>query len=205
MARKKFDCFMLHVNAGTNEKLATLSDSEYRAHVSGILAIAATAPVRGRLLVGEMEAEPVQIARKAGVTPQAAASALEKLKKVGVLERDEELDCWVVHDWGELNPEPKKDATAAERQRRYRERRTAQRNAPVTPGVTPLSRRNARDDHAPSNAPVTPPEVEGEGEEETAVALQPVKDHDFGPRVRTNGAGERGRVEPDPALSGGTA
>ena len=204
MARK-FDCFMLNVNAGTNEKLAILTDSEYRAHISGVLAVAATAPVRGRLLVGEMEAEPVQIARKAGVTTQAAASAIEKLKKVGVLYRDEELDCWAVHDWEALNPEPKKDATAAERQRRYRDRRKAQRNARVTPTVTPTSRRNGRGGHADVTPLVTTPEVEGEGEGEGAVAVQPVVEHDLDRRVGLDAAGASGAMDPDPALSGGTA
>lgn len=200
MARK-FDCFMLNVNAGTNEKLAILTDSEYRAHISGVLAVAATAPVRGRLLVGEMEAEPVQIARKAGVTTQAAASALAKLKKVGVLYRDEELDCWAVHDWESLNPEPKKDATAAERQRRYRARRKAQRKAIVTPIVTDASRRNGRDGHAD----VTPPEVEGEGEEEGAVAVSFVEELDLQPGVGTDAAGASGAGDSVSVISEGTA
>jgi 5-methylcytosine-specific restriction endonuclease McrA len=120
MARK-FDCFMLHVGAGTNEKLAILTDAEYRAHVSGILAVAATAPVRGRLLVGDMEAEPIQIAKKAGVSVKVAQSAIRKMQRVGVLYRDEELGCWAVHDWEQLNPEPKLgDPTAARRQALHR-------------------------------------------------------------------------------------
>jgi hypothetical protein len=157
MARK-FEMFMLHVTAGTNEKLAILTDSEYRAHISGILAVAATSPIRGRLLVGDMEAEPQQVAKKAGVSVAVAKSAMSKMRKVGVLYRDEDLNCWAVHDWEKLNPEPKADPTAAERQRRLRERRKAEGDGGVTPPVTVLSRRDGRD----GNGAVTPPEVEGE-------------------------------------------
>jgi len=206
----KFDCFMLHVNAGTNEKLAILSDSEYRAHISGILAIAATAPVRGRLLVGEMEAEPIQIARKAGVTAAVVASAMEKMKRIGVLYRDEELDCWAIHDWEKLNPEPKKDNTAAERQRRYRERRRAEIAEQAQVGNAPrhvTSRRDGRDGHAITGQVSRPPEVEGEGEVENsnARAVPTAEELSLDRCVGTDAAGEREREDPDVAPSGGTA
>lgn len=257
MARK-FDCFMLHVNAGTNEKLAILTDSEYRAHISGILAVAATSPVRGRLLVGETEAEPVQIARKAGVTEKAAESALAKLKRIGVLYRDDELNCWAVHDWSDHNPEPKTDATAAERQRRYRARRRAELeeqvykrdghrcvacgtsedltldhivprsrgggdspanlqvlcrpcNSSKCDGDAPslavtqrhaTSRRDGRNGHAATGDLSHPPEVEGEGEVEGAVAVQPVAELELERNVGTDVAGVPDAMNPDLALSG---
>jgi hypothetical protein len=147
---------------GTHAKLAALTDNEYRAHISGVLAIAAEAPVRGYLIVGEQPAEPVHIARVAGVTERVAAAAVEKLKAVGILTFDVELEAWEVHDWLDHNPDPKRDVTAAERAKRYRERkRHASANGAVTPPVTPPSRVTHRDDHAT----VTPPEVEVEVEE----------------------------------------
>lgn len=134
MSPRKFDRYMVHVAMGSHPKLGGLTDSEYRAHISGVLAIAAVAPIRGCLLVGDINAEPAHIAKTAGVTPRAAKSALAKLTELGVLYRDEELGCLRVHDWADINPEPKKDATSAERQRRLRERR---RNGGRHGGVTP--------------------------------------------------------------------
>ena len=88
-----------------------------------------------------------------------------KLREVGVLVEDPEFDCERVHDWDEYNPAPKRDTTAAERQRRRRDKLRDQRDtrdghAPVTH----LSRRDTRD--------VTPPEVEGEGEDQGSNLLQ---------------------------------
>jgi hypothetical protein len=162
MSPRKFDRYMVHVGMGTHAKLAALTDNEYRAHISGVLAIAAEAPVRGYLIVGEQPAEPVHIARVAGVTEKVAAAAVEKLKAVGILTFDVELEAWEVHDWLDHNPDPKRDVTAAERAKRYRERkRHASANGAVTPPVTPPSRVTHRDGHAT----VTPPEVEVEVEE----------------------------------------
>jgi hypothetical protein len=162
MSRRKFDRYMVVSGAGRHIKFARLTDAERCAHFLGVLSIAAQAPVRGCLLVGEQEAEALEVAQEARVTEKAAASALRKLKAVGVLTRDDDLDCWRVHDWADVNPEPKTDATNAERQQRYRDRRKA-RNAPSNApsnGVT-----SAR--VTPS---ITPPEVEGEVEEQTALS-----------------------------------
>lgn len=133
MPPRKFDRYMVHVAAGSNPKLADLTDSEYRAHISGVLAVAAMSPIRGCLLVGELNAEPKHVAKAAGVSDRAARSAMTKLKALGVLYEDPELGCLRVHDWEQLNPEPRKDETATERQKRLREkRRHAMRNGGVT-------------------------------------------------------------------------
>jgi hypothetical protein len=127
---------MVHVNVGTDEKLATLTDSEFRCHVAGVLAIAAKSPVRGRLLVGEAAAEAVHIARSAAVSKAVVYSCLAKLKDAGVLVYDEGLSCWAVHDFEGMDSASKPDRTGAERARRYRDRRKT---------VTPASRRVTRD------------------------------------------------------------
>lgn len=126
--RRGFDRYMIQIGMGTNPKLADLSDAEFRAHIVGVLAIAAASPFRGALLVGDHPAEAKQIAITAGVPVKAVRSAVNKLCALGVLYEDDDLGCLRVHDWDEINPEPKSDPTNAERQQRYRDRQTALRN-----------------------------------------------------------------------------
>jgi hypothetical protein len=158
---RRFDRFMVDVEIGRSLKLARLTVPERLCHIVGVLAVAAKAPVRGCLLVGEHEATAAEVALQSSVSVAVARSTLSKLQDAGVLERDEELDCWRVHDWSDYNPEPKRDATNAERQRRYRERRNARRNAvtPVT-GNGSVTARNAREVEVEVEAPLGPPEGE---------------------------------------------
>ncbi len=149
----RFDRFMVHVDVGTDEKLAQLTDVERLCHIAGVLAVAAKSPVRGRLLVGDREATPREIAKRADVSVRVARSTMDKLIDVGVLTRDDDLDCWRVHNWERFNPDPKQDRTNAERQARYRAKRVTGRNAPSN------APRNGQ-----SNGSVTPPEVEVEVE-----------------------------------------
>lgn len=122
---------MLVLGAGRNRKFARLTDSERCAHFLGVLAIAAQSPIRGYLLVeGEMEAGAEEVASEAGVPVKVAESALAKLKRVGVLKRDGDQGAWWVHDWWEVNPEPRPDPTNAVRQANHRERRNGARNGP---------------------------------------------------------------------------
>jgi len=160
MGRRSFDRYMVQVGMGSHPKFARLSDSEFRAHVVGVLSVAAIAPIRGCLLVGELEAEPADIARAAGVTVRVASSAVSKLQALGVLYRDDELGCLRVHDWDDINPEPRVDATAAERQRRLRERRS---NGDVT--------RDSNGCHTPSNGDVTPPTARMRASSSTSPSL----------------------------------
>lgn len=146
MSRRSFDRYMVQVGMGSHPKFARLTDSEFRAHIVGVLSVAALAPIRGCLLVGELEAEPADIARAAGVTVRVAISAVVKLQALGVLYRDVELGCLRVHDWSDINPEPRVDATNAERQRRLRARRS---NGDVT--------RDSNGSNAPHNGDVTAP------------------------------------------------
>lgn len=148
MSPRKFDRFMVDVHIASNPKLARLTVQERWCHVAGILSLAALSPVRGCLLVGTDPAGPEDIARRAGVPVAVARSTIAKLRKVGVLEVDQEYECDCVHDFEDWNPAPKTDRTNADRQRRYRDRHNAGRNGSVT---------------AVTSAAVTPPEVEVEG------------------------------------------
>jgi hypothetical protein len=136
---RKFDRYMVQIGMGTNPKLAPLTDSEFRAHAVGVLAIAAAAPYRGCLMVGAMRADAKHVALAAGVTERVAKTAMAKLCQAGVLSEDLELGCLRVHDWDDINPSPREDKTAADRQRRWRERngtRNGVTNGSVTAGAT---------------------------------------------------------------------
>lgn len=137
MTRRKFDRFMVDVHIAANPKLARLTAAERWCFVGGILSLAALAPVRGRLLIGQQRVEPSDVATRAGVSAGVAKAAMAKLRAVGVIVPDAELDCEAVHDFDEWNPPPKNDPTNAERQRRYRERRNGTVTA-VTGGAVTL-------------------------------------------------------------------
>lgn len=132
MAPREFDRYMVAIGAGHHRKFARFTDSERCAHFLGVLSIAAAAPIRGYLLVGDHEADEVEVAQEASVTLKAAESALQKAKDRGLLIYDGEVGAWRVHDWDDFNPTPKKDPTAAERMRAYRARRAARMNGSVT-------------------------------------------------------------------------
>lgn len=170
----KYDRFMVHVDVGTDEKLADLTDPERLCHIAGVLAVAAKSPIRGRLLVGDVVATPNHVAKRAGVSTRVAASTLRKLQAVGVLVRDDEYDCLRVHNWERFNPPPKRDSTAAERQQRRRDRLRDEQT------VTPPSRRDTRDGHAH----VTPGKEEGEEEDHLPVVEEDA--HDTGVEPVTN-------------------
>jgi hypothetical protein len=148
-----FDHFLVHQDIGQSRKLyRNLTPAERWCYVGGVLALAAAAPIRGRLLVGDERADESDVARQANVSVAIARATLAKLREIERLVPDEEFDCERVHDWDEHNPEPKKDRTAPERMRRYRER--LRRNEGRNTGS------NARN----GNEGVTAPEVEEEVE-----------------------------------------
>lgn len=152
MTPRAFNRFMLDVEIGHNLKLIGLTDSEWRAHVAGVLPIAAKSQIRGRLLIGDLPAGPEHVAHQAGVKPAVARRTLAKLRDVGVIVPDAEFGCERVHDFEEWNPAPKTDRTAAERQQRRRDRLRQERD------VTPPSRRDGRD--------ITPTKEKGREEED---------------------------------------
>lgn len=168
MTPQKFDRYMVVVGAGAHAKFAQFSDGERCAHFLGVLSLAARAPLRGYLLVGDEEAGPKEVAREAAVTVRQASGALDKLKRKGVLIHDEEVGAWRVHDWHDVNPDPRKDDTNADRQRRFRERRVTARNgasntgsnAPVTHDVTQTE--GARSALPPSTSSSVVPSTEND-------------------------------------------
>lgn len=163
MTRRGFDRFMVDVEIGRNLKLRPLTDSEWRAFVGGVLPIAAKSTIRGLLLIGERPAEDEDVALQAGVKPAAARAAMKKLRELGMLYRDDEYDCERVHDFEEWNPAPKKDATNAQRQQRYRERLRASRNAPDN-AVTNGAVTRGREEKEEEKTPLGPPEGERQRE-----------------------------------------
>lgn len=122
MSRRRFDHFMLEVEIGGNGKVGRLTDAEFRCWIAGVLPLAAKSPIRGCLLVGDMRVEADDVARQARCGVSVATRTLVKLRQLGMVETDEDLGVERVHDFDLHNPAPKKDATNAERQRRYRER-----------------------------------------------------------------------------------
>jgi hypothetical protein len=146
-----FDHFMVFVNVGRGRKLKrNFKVAERWCFVAGVLPIAAKAPVRGRLLMEGEPADAKDVADEAGVPLAVATSTLAKMRKLEMLVPDEELACERVHDWEQHNPEPKKDKTAAERAKRYRERLRRQRHGTVTDA--------SRRDVTAVTPPVTPTE-----------------------------------------------
>ena len=132
MAPRGYDRYMIVVGAGRNRKFVRLTDSERCAHFLGVLSIAAQSPRRGYLLISDgEEAGAEEVANEAAVPLRAARGAMDKLKRLGVLIRDEEVSAWRVRDWDEINPPP---GTSTERVRRYR---ANQRNASATGNGTP--------------------------------------------------------------------
>jgi hypothetical protein len=137
MSRRAFDRFMVDVELASNPKIGRLTDREFRILVSGVWALAAKAEPRGYLVIAGQPATPADVAHQAHCSPAAATATLDKLRQLDMLEFDEDESLERCHDWDEVNPAPKVDQTNAERQRRYRERRNAERNALHVTDVTP--------------------------------------------------------------------
>lgn len=135
---------MLHTGIGANRKLRRLTATERWCYVAGVLAIAAESPVRGVLLIaGRIPAGTEDYAQSAGVPATVGISTVRKLRELGMIVKDEETGFDVVHDWEDWQREPaRKDVTAADRMRRYRDKlRQDDRNGyavtdPVTEAVT---------------------------------------------------------------------
>ncbi len=150
-ASKDFDRFMVVNEIAGNPKVARLTDAEFRCLIQGVWPLASKSRPRGYLLVGSLPANEKDIANQARCSVAIAKRTMAKLRELEMVVADSELGAERCHDWDEINPSPKADATNAERQRRYRQRLVTLRNA-----VT--------------NGDVTPGEVEVEVEEEVTAA-----------------------------------
>jgi hypothetical protein len=158
MTPRGFSRFMVDNDLSGNEKIGRFTDAEFRALVCGVWSLAARAEPRGFLAVAGKPATAQDVARRAHCSAAVARSTLAKMHELGMLETEDGLDH--VHDWEAYNPAPKEDRTAAERQRKKRERDAKREAARLV-----LSLRC----HGRDNGVVTPPEVEVEVEVEDEV------------------------------------
>lgn len=133
MRRGAFDRMMIEVELEANPKIGRLDNAQYRCLISGVWALAAKATPRGYLVAAGEPIAPEDVARQARCSVTVARKTLAALRQMDMIEMDDELGVEFVHDWWEMNPDPKKpDPTGAERQRRWRERmkaRNGSRNA----------------------------------------------------------------------------
>lgn len=156
----EFDSIMVRVEIGGNRKFARFTPEERWCIVAGVWSLAAKSPVRGYLLIADsVPVEVDDVAAQAEVKAIIAKKTLEKMRRLGMLEMDEELGAEHVHDWHLHQKDPKPSETREswrERQKRSRERKRED----VTANVT-------RDSHA-----VTPP---GESHPQTGGDVTPLK------------------------------
>lgn len=124
----RYDRFMVTVEIASNAKVGRLTDAEFRCMVTGVWALAAKAPVRGCLLIGDLKAEPGDIARQARCSVAVAKRTLRKMRELGMLENDDENSCERVHDWNEYQPSPRTSSEDIQRQ-------SLHRNAPLRKAI----------------------------------------------------------------------
>jgi hypothetical protein len=148
--RKDFDRFMVAVELASNPKIARLSDAEFRCLLTGVWPLAAKARPRGSLRVHQSPAEAADVAHQARSSLAVAKRTLDKLRALGMVERDDALGCETVHDWDKINPSPKASDSPESRRKRQQKSRAKKDT------VTPMSRVTHVESHAA--------EVEVEGE-----------------------------------------
>lgn len=145
MGRKAFDKFFVDGELGGNPKIGRLTDAQFRCLVTGVWTLAAKASPRGYLVVAGDPFTAQDVAHQAHCSIAVARSTIDKLRRMEMIELDDETGLEFCHDWWTLNPDPKQDSTNAERQARYRDRHNASSNG---------------GSNAVTNGQVTPPEVE---------------------------------------------
>src|SRR5207244_8772514 len=103
------------------------------AYVAGVRSLAAQSPIRGALLLTDQEHVTDQdIADEARISPRDAAAAMAKFRELGMLEADDHGVEWV-HDWDQINPDPKpSDLPESTRQRKRAQRERQREGRDVT-------------------------------------------------------------------------
>jgi hypothetical protein len=155
MSVRPFDRFMVDVELASNAKFARLKDSEKLCVLLGVWPLAAKAEPRGYLVVAGQPATEADVAHHARCSIAVARATLARMRELRMLELGDGLE--YCHDWHDYNPDPTRDRTNAERQRRHRAKkrteatsssdavaddpRNAGSNTFVNASVTPL--RNA--------------------------------------------------------------
>jgi hypothetical protein len=122
---KGYDLFLVYTKLGTDRKFRRLTHGEKWCAVFGVWATAAESPIRGYLLIASDEpATEDDYAAQAGVTVAIARSTVKKMRELGLLEFDEEMAVEHVHDWHDVQKDPKPSETREawrDRKRRSRE------------------------------------------------------------------------------------
>jgi hypothetical protein len=123
---KGYDLFLVYTKLGTDRKFRRLSHAEKWCAVFGVWATAAESPVRGYLFIASDEkATEEDYAAQAGVTLAIARSTVKKMRQFELLEMDAEMGAEYVHDWHDVQKDPKPSETREawrDRKRRSRER-----------------------------------------------------------------------------------
>lgn len=157
MSPKRFDSILVRVDIGASRTMRRLTVAERWTFVAGVLALASKSPLRGALLVAD--GEPVtttDIADQAGVPNATAKSSLDKLRRLKVVEWDDDIGALIVVNWHDYQREPRaSDSRQAWRDRKAKQREreamsradvTRDSHADVTPnGHAGLSTRVSRD------------------------------------------------------------
>lgn len=151
----EFDSILVRAEVGGNRKLRRFTPEQRWCVVAGVWCLAAKSPVRGYLLVAEnVPVEVDDVAEQAGVKVATARSTLQKMRELGMLERDEELGVEHIHDWHTHQPEPKSSETPEAWRERKRRQRARERNGNVPSDVTRDSHDESRSGHAGKSHPL---------------------------------------------------
>lgn len=160
----EFDSIMVRVEIGGNRKLRRFTPEERWCVIAGVWALAAKSPIRGYLMISDkLPVEEQDIAEQAGVKAQTVRSTLKKMRDLGMLEVDSELEAEHVHDWHTHQAEPKPSETKDAWRKRKREQRERKANGGDVTGNVP--RDVTADSHAPPEGGVTPLREEKRREE----------------------------------------
>lgn len=142
-----YEYFLVYTKLGADRKFRRLTAAEKWCAVFGVWATAAESPVRGYLLIAENEqATESDYAKQADVSLAVAKSTVRKMRKMGMLERDEEMGVEHIHDWHDVQKDPKPSESKEawrERKRESRERKQSRKgHAGHASDVTPRSQPN---------------------------------------------------------------
>jgi hypothetical protein len=159
-----YDAFLVKTGLANTRKFRRLTAAEGWCAVMGVWSIAAQATPRGYLLIADGEpATEKDFAEEAKVTVAVARSTVKKMRALGMIEIDNVMGIDHVHDWHEIQKDPKPSDSPAAWRERKREERARKRGQQKD--STPMSLDGHTDvprDNKASHADVTPPiEVKG--------------------------------------------
>lgn len=161
---KGFDSLLITTNLAANRKFGRLTVPERWCAVHGVWAIAAESPIRGYLLIAADEAAVERdYAKQADVSLAVARSTVSKMRRLGMIEADEEMGAECIHDWHEHQPEPSRPSDSREA---WRTRKRKSRMSRVTVTDVTAKTRDKRgtsrgevevEEEVENNSPPSPP------------------------------------------------